>query len=68
MILNTQGIYNIDFITNLTRLSNFLLLTKKVDEAVKTQIFALKLSEQVLGIDHPKTALCILELSNYLYE
>ena len=36
MIINTQGIYNIDFITNLTRLSNFFLLTKKIDEAVKT--------------------------------
>ncbi|MCA6493257.1 MAG: hypothetical protein IM572_11330, partial [Chitinophagaceae bacterium] len=68
LIVNTYGIYNSDFIFVTSKLANVAVLKGKVEEAIKTQLFVVKVCEKVYGIDHFNTGFAIVELSNYYYE
>lgn len=68
LIINTQGIFNKDFIFNCSKIATILFQLKELDQAVSFQLFVVRLSEAVYGIDHFNTAFSILELSNFMFE
>ena len=68
LIVNTYGIYNNDFIFVTSKLANVAAMKGRVEEAIKTQLFVVKVCEKVYGIDHFNTGFAIVELSNYYYE
>ena len=68
LIVNTYGIYNNDFVFATSKLASVVFLKGRVEEAIRTQLFVVRICEKIFGLDHFNTAFAIVELSNYFYE